>query len=51
VTTSSDTTTIVPESLSDLRDAVLDHSGPLLVAGAGTASDWAGVPEPGATLP
>jgi glycolate oxidase FAD binding subunit len=50
VTTSSDTTTVVPESLSDLRDAVLDHSGPLLVAGAGTASNWAGVPEPGATL-
>jgi glycolate oxidase FAD binding subunit len=50
VTTSSATPTVTPESLDDLRDAVGDHTGPLLVAGAGTASDWAGVPEPGATV-
>jgi glycolate oxidase FAD binding subunit len=50
VTTSSTSPTVTPESLADLRAAVGDHSGPLLVAGAGTASDWAGVPEPGATV-
>jgi glycolate oxidase FAD binding subunit len=50
VTTSSATPTVTPESLDGLREAVLDHSGPLLVAGAGTAADWAGTPEPGATV-
>lgn len=50
MTTSSTSPTVTPESLDDLRAAVGDHSGPLLVAGAGTASDWAGVPEPGATV-
>ncbi len=50
MTTSSATPTVTPGSLDDLRDAVLHHTGPLLVAGAGTASDWAGAPEPGATV-
>jgi glycolate oxidase FAD binding subunit len=50
VTTSSATPTVTPQSLDDLRDAVREHTGPLLVAGAGTASDWAGTPEPGATV-
>jgi glycolate oxidase FAD binding subunit len=49
VTTSSATPTVTPASLDDLRDALTDHPGPVLVAGAGTASDWAGTPEPGAT--
>src|SRR6201999_290939 len=50
VTTSSAPPTLAPGSLDDLRAAVLDHTGPLLVTGAGTASDWAGTPEPGATV-
>ncbi|HEY2194432.1 MAG TPA: FAD-binding protein [Actinomycetospora sp.] len=50
MTTSSATPTVTPQSLDDLRDAVREHTGPLLVAGAGTASDWAGTPEPGATV-
>lgn len=50
MTTSSATPIVAPESLDALRDAVREHTGPLLVAGAGTASDWAGTPEPGATV-
>ena len=50
MTTSSATPTVAPESLDDLRDAVRDLTGPALVAGAGTASDWAGTPDPGATI-
>jgi glycolate oxidase FAD binding subunit len=48
--TTSATPTATPGSLDGLRAAVLDHAGPLLVAGAGTAADWAGTPEPGATV-
>jgi glycolate oxidase FAD binding subunit len=35
-----------PESLAELRDAVRDTRGTLLVKGAGTAQGWAGVPDP-----
>jgi glycolate oxidase FAD binding subunit len=31
-----------PTDLRSVRDAVLDTSGPLGIAGAGTAADWAG---------
>ena len=34
-----------PTSVDDLRDAVLDHAGPVTVAGAGTAAGWAGEPD------
>jgi glycolate oxidase FAD binding subunit len=35
-----------PESVPELRDAVLDHAGVVALAGAGTAADWAGTPAP-----
>jgi glycolate oxidase FAD binding subunit len=35
-----------PASLAELRDAVRDTRGTLLVKGAGTAQGWAGAPEP-----
>ncbi|BCB86358.1 FAD-binding oxidoreductase [Phytohabitans suffuscus] len=35
-----------PQSLAELRDAVRDTHGTLLVKGAGTAEGWAGAPEP-----
>jgi glycolate oxidase FAD binding subunit len=38
-----------PATLAELRDAVRDTDGPLLVCGAGTAAGWAGAPLPGAT--
>lgn len=38
-----------PATLAELRDAVRDTDGPLLVCGAGTAAGWAGAPFPGAT--
>ena len=31
-----------PTDLKALRDAVLDTAGPIGIAGAGTAADWAG---------
>jgi len=34
--------TVRPADLKQVRDAVLDTAGPLAVAGAGTAADWAG---------
>lgn len=40
------TTTLAPTTLDELRDAVLDRTGTLRVAGAGTAADWAGTPAP-----
>lgn len=33
-----------PATLAELRDAVRDTDGPLLVCGAGTAAGWAGAP-------
>jgi glycolate oxidase FAD binding subunit len=38
-----------PATLADLRDAVRDTDGPLLVCGAGTAAGWAGTPTGAAT--
>jgi len=38
--------TATPESVRELRDAVLDHPGVVTLAGAGTAADWAGTPAP-----
>ncbi|MCW6004731.1 FAD-binding protein [Micromonospora sp. CPCC 205371] len=38
-----------PATLAELRDAVRDTDGPLVVRGAGTAAGWAGTPLPGAT--
>ena len=38
--------TATPESVRELRDAVLDHPGVVALAGAGTAADWAGTPAP-----
>ncbi|MDQ7908427.1 FAD-binding protein [Phytohabitans sp. ZYX-F-186] len=35
-----------PASLAELRDAVRDTRGTLLVKGAGTAQGWAGAPDP-----
>ncbi|BCB81023.1 FAD-binding oxidoreductase [Phytohabitans flavus] len=35
-----------PVSLAELRDAVRDTDGTLLVMGAGTAEGWAGAPDP-----
>jgi len=35
-----------PTSLAELRDAVRDTRGTLLVKGAGTAEGWAGAPDP-----
>lgn len=40
------TATTTPADVAEVRDAVLDHPGPLLVTGAGTAADWAGTPSP-----
>ncbi|GLH94789.1 FAD-binding oxidoreductase [Phytohabitans aurantiacus] len=37
-----------PATLAELRDAVRDTDGPLLVCGAGTAAGWAGTPSPDA---
>jgi glycolate oxidase FAD binding subunit len=34
--------TVRPTDLRSVRDAVLDTAGPLAIAGAGTAADWAG---------
>lgn len=34
--------TLVPSDLGELRDAVVDSTGPLVVRGGGTASDWGG---------
>ncbi|NMO91150.1 FAD-binding protein [Actinomycetospora sp. TBRC 11914] len=48
--TTSDPTTVTPSSLEELRDAVLDRPGPIRVAGAGTAHDWAGTPAPAGTV-
>jgi glycolate oxidase FAD binding subunit len=45
VTNFDDATTIStvrPEDLASVRDAVLDTAGPLAISGAGTAADWAG---------
>jgi glycolate oxidase FAD binding subunit len=39
-----------PGDLAGVRDAVLDAGGPLLVAGAGTAADWAGTLAPVAAV-
>lgn len=33
-------TTLEPGDLGELRDAVVDSTGPLVVRGGGTASDW-----------
>ena len=38
--------TATPESVRELRDAVVDHPGVVALAGAGTAADWAGTPAP-----
>lgn len=35
-------TTLEPGDLGELRDAVVDSTGPLVVRGGGTASDWGG---------
>jgi glycolate oxidase FAD binding subunit len=43
VTTS---TTLRPDDLRSLRDALLDTAGTVAIAGAGTAGDWAGRLEP-----
>jgi glycolate oxidase FAD binding subunit len=40
------TATVTPASPEELRAAVLDRPGALRIAGAGTAHDWAGTPEP-----
>ena len=40
------TTTVTPTTPEELRDAVLDRPGAIRIAGAGTAHDWAGTPEP-----
>lgn len=42
MTTSEVPTTLHPSDLAALREAVLDTSGPIAIAGAGTAADWAG---------
>jgi glycolate oxidase FAD binding subunit len=42
--------TVRPTSLGELRDAVLDTAGPLGIAGAGTAADWAGRLDPVSTV-
>jgi glycolate oxidase FAD binding subunit len=34
--------TVRPTDLKSVRDAILDTAGPIAVAGAGTAADWAG---------
>ncbi|PVZ14549.1 FAD-binding oxidoreductase [Actinomycetospora cinnamomea] len=44
------TDTITPRSLDELRDAVIDRPGTIRIAGAGTAHDWAGTPEPADTV-
>jgi glycolate oxidase FAD binding subunit len=44
------TAVLRPGDLAGVRDAVLDAGGPLLVAGAGTAADWAGTPAPVAAV-
>ncbi|MFC4948970.1 FAD-binding oxidoreductase [Pseudonocardia sp. GCM10023141] len=38
----STTTRLAPTDLRSVRDAVLDTSGRIAIAGAGTAADWAG---------
>ncbi|WP_433787143.1 FAD-binding oxidoreductase [Actinomycetospora sp. CA-101289] len=40
------TTTVTPTTVDEVRAAVLDRPGTLRIAGAGTAHDWAGTPEP-----
>jgi len=35
-------TALRPSSLAEAREALLDTAGPLAIAGAGTAADWAG---------
>jgi len=49
-TPSSHVEAVRPTTLDELRDAVLDRPGTLRVAGAGTAADWAGTPEPADTV-
>lgn len=44
--TSTAPTTLRPTTAKQVRDAVLDTPGRLAVTGAGTASGWAGRPEP-----
>lgn len=41
---------VSPTDLRAVRDAVLDSAGPISVAGAGTAADWAGLLGPVATV-
>jgi glycolate oxidase FAD binding subunit len=42
VTTSDVPTRLQPSDVGALREAVLDTTGPIAIAGAGTAADWAG---------
>ncbi|MCO1654308.1 FAD-binding oxidoreductase [Pseudonocardia humida] len=39
-------TSVRPTDLKAVRDAVLDTAGPIAIAGAGTAADWAGDLDP-----
>lgn len=43
-------TTVRPDDLATLRDAVLDSAGTLAVAGAGTAASWGGALSPVDTM-
>lgn len=47
-TATTSPTVLSPTSVAELHDAVLDRPGPVRVAGAGTAADWAGDPAPSA---